>query len=78
MCVCVCVCVCLLRAPCRDANLDLDLFCRSLRRGPIECPKELAMAEIASLGAGLLEEEDEESEEELEAVPEEEWPALPS
>jgi hypothetical protein len=36
------------------------------------------MAEIASLGAGMLEEEDEESEEELEAVPEEEWPALPS
>jgi len=35
------------------------------------------MAEIAQLGAGLVEEE-EESEEEQEVEPEEEWPALGS
>ena len=66
-----------LRLPRCITNPDASL-CRSLRRGPIECPKELAMAEIANLGAGLVEEEDEESEEEVGAEPEEEWPALGS
>ncbi len=49
----------------------------SLRRGPIECPKELGMAEIQSLGVVALEEEEEDSDEEAAAEPEEEWPALP-
>jgi hypothetical protein len=48
----------------------------SLRRGPIECPKQLGLQEIANLGAEIMAEED--SAEEEDAEPEEEWPALGS
>jgi hypothetical protein len=49
----------------------------SLRRGPIECPKQLAFQEIENLGADTMVEEDSEEDEE-DAGPAEEWPALPS
>ena len=79
-CVCVrvvvkCICVCSFHVLFSHSNFQIFA---SLRRGPIECPKELGMAEIQSLGVGALEEEEEEdSNEEAAAEPEEEWPALP-
>ena len=47
----------------------------SLRKGPIECPKEMGLQEIAAGGESLLEEDSEE--EAVGAIMEEdEWPAL--
>ena len=78
-CVCVrvivtCACFCTFHVLFSHSNPQIFA---SLRRGPIECPKELGMAEIQSLGVVALEEEEEDSDEEAAAEPEEEWPALP-